>query len=238
MNFASGGCGSIIAPDQAQIVGVIQNVQEYGANEIPFDDLYLPFAQSPAGKAMLSIGSDISTSLLMPPIRQAVQKIDKDQPVYSEQTMNNFVHDSVKGAQSNLVLVTLLAIVATTLVSIGIFGTISHFVQRRTQEFGIRLALGASPARILRHTLSQTMRICVSGLIAGITISLALGKLLRPALFLAPHEHVGMLYGVNIYDPLSLSAASLLIIVVVLLASYIPARRAMKVDPMVALRHE
>jgi putative ABC transport system permease protein len=237
-NFAPGGYGPIILSGQVEIVGLIQNVQEYGANEIPFDDLYLPFAQSPAGKAMLSITSDVSTASLMPPIRQALQGIDRDQPIYNEQTMNDSVRGSLKGAQSNLLLVTLLAIVATALVSIGIYGTISHFVQQRTQEFGIRLALGASPARILRHTLSQTMRICLSGLVVGIAISLTLGKLLRPALYLVPHEHTGMLYGVSIYDPLSISAASTLIFAVVLFASYIPARRAMRVDPMVALRHE
>ncbi len=213
-------------------------MQEYGANEIPADDLYLPFAQSPAGKAMLSITSGVSPAALLPSIRQAVQGIDKDQPVYGEETMEDSVLDSVKGARSNLMLVTLLAIVATALVSIGIYGTISHFVRQRTQEFGIRLALGASPARILRHTLAQTMKICASGLIVGIAISLTLAKLLRPALYLVPHEHVGMLYGVSIYDPRSLAAASALIAVVVILASYIPARRAMRVDPTVALRHE
>nr|HEV7953435.1 ABC transporter permease [Candidatus Acidoferrales bacterium] len=238
LNFTSGGYGQIIPPGQVQIVGMIQNVQEWGANEIPVDDLYLPFAQSPAGKAMLSITSGVSPATLLPSIRQALQGIDKDQPVYGEQTMEDSVLDSVKGARSNLMLVTLLAIVATVLVSIGIYGTISHFVQQRTQEFGIRLALGASPARILRHTLAQTMKICVSGLVVGIAVSLTLAKLLRPALYLAPHEHVGMLYGVSIYDPISLSAASALIAVVVILASYIPARRAMRVDPMVALRHE
>ena len=238
LTFASGGYGQIIPPGQVEIIGLIQNLQEYGANEIPFDDLYLPFAQSPAGKAMLSIATDVSTASLMPSIRQAVQGIDKDQPIYNEQTMDDSVRASLKGAQSNLLLVTLLAIVATALVSIGIFGTISHFVQQRTQEFGIRLALGASPARILRLTLGQTMKICLSGLIVGIAASLALAKLLRPALYLAPHEHMGMLYGVSIYDPFSISVASALIIAVVLFASYIPARRAMRVDPMVALRHE
>jgi putative ABC transport system permease protein len=82
------------------------------------------------------------------------------------------------------------------------------------------------------------MKICACGLVAGISLSLLLGRLLSRALYLVPHEHTGMLYGVSVYDPISVSAASALIIAVVLFASYIPARRAMRVDPMVALRYE
>jgi len=238
LTLTSSGRGQLIEPGQVQIVGVVENTQEFGANEMPFNDLYLPFAQSPAGKTTLSVSSDLPVSSLMSSIRQAVQAIDTNQPVYNEQTMEDAVRASLKGAQTNLVLVALLAAVATILVSIGIFGTISHFVQQRTQEFGIRLALGATPARILRHALAQTLMICVCGLLLGIGISLGLGELLQSALYLVPHEHTGMLYGVSIFDPLSTSVASILIIAVVILASYIPARRAMRVDPMVALRHE
>jgi putative ABC transport system permease protein len=238
LTLTASGRGQLIEPGQVQIVGVTENVQEFGANEMPFNDLYLPFAQSPAGKTILSVSSDLPVASLTPAIRKAVQAIDKDQPVYNEQTMDEAVRASLKGAQTNLVLVVLLAAVATILVSIGIFGTISHFVQQRTQEFGIRLALGATPARILRHALAQTLTICLPGLLLGIGISLGLGRILQSALYLVPHEHTGMLYSVSIFDPLSMGAASALIIAVVLFASYIPARRAMRVDPMVALRHE
>ena len=238
LNLAAGGYGQLIPPGQVQIVGLLENAQEFGANEIPSDDIYFPFAQSPAVKAVVSVNSDLPVASLIPSIRQAVQAIDKGQPVYGEQTMEDSVRASLKGAQTNLILVALLAIVGTILVSVGIYGTISYFVQQRTQEFGIRLALGASPARILRHALAQTLTIGISGLLLGIGISLGLGTLLRSALYLVPHEHVGMLYGVSIHSPLAAGAASVLIISVVLIASYIPARRAMRVDPMVALRHE
>jgi putative ABC transport system permease protein len=238
LNLEAGGYGHFIAPGKVQIVGLVENAQEFGANEIPSDDIYFPFAQSPAGKAVVSVNSDLPVASLMSSIRHAVQAIDKDQPVYGEQTMEDSVRASLKGAKTNLTLVALLAIVATMLVSIGIYGTISYFVQQRTQEFGIRLALGASPARILRHALAQTLTIGISGLLLGIGISLGLGMLLRSTLYLVPHEHTGMLYGVSVHDPLAVGAASVLIISVVLIASYIPARRAMKVDPMVALRHE
>jgi ABC-type antimicrobial peptide transport system permease subunit len=121
---------------------------------------------------------------------------------------------------------------------VGVFGTIAYFVQQRTQEFGIRLALGAQPATILRHSLGQSLGIGCVGIATGIAASLILGRLLKYTLYLAPHEHSGMLYGVSIYDPLTLFVTSLLLILVIVLASYIPVRRAMRTDPIVALRYE
>jgi putative ABC transport system permease protein len=124
------------------------------------------------------------------------------------------------------------------LVSVGVFGTVAYFVRQRTQEFGVRLALGATPLEILRHAIAQSLRIGAAGVLLGIASSLILGRLLRHALYLAPHEHSGMLYGVNIFDPYVLAGACAVLILVVLLASYVPARRAMRVDPMIALRYD
>jgi putative ABC transport system permease protein len=128
--------------------------------------------------------------------------------------------------------------VAVALVSVGIFGTVAYFVQQRTQEFGIRLALGATPGHVLQHAVSRSLVMGVTGLLCGVAASLALGRILRSALYLVPHEHTGMLYGVKIYDPLSMSLACVLLLAILFLASFIPARRAMRVDPMVALRYE
>jgi ABC-type antimicrobial peptide transport system permease subunit len=137
-----------------------------------------------------------------------------------------------------MLIVAALAAVALVLVFVGIFGTVAYFVQQRTQEFGIRLALGASPARILRDAITQSFAIGVAGLAIGVSSALILGRFLRHALYLVPHEHIGMLYGVKIHDPLIMAGACGLLIGVLLFASYIPARRAMRVDPMVALRYE
>ncbi|HET9402156.1 MAG TPA: FtsX-like permease family protein, partial [Candidatus Acidoferrales bacterium] len=124
------------------------------------------------------------------------------------------------------------------LVSVGVFGTIAYFVQQRTQEFGIRLALGAQPATILRHSLGQSLGIGSIGIATGVAGSLILGRLLKHTLYLAPGEHTGMLYGISIYDPRTLVVTSLLVVGIILLASYVPVRRAMRTDPMVALRYE
>jgi len=111
-------------------------------------------------------------------------------------------------------------------------------VQQRTQEFGIRLALGAMPAQILRHALGHSVAVGAIGLLFGVCSSLILGRFLRSSLYLVPHEHGGMLYGVSIYDPLSMSLACIFLLAVVVLAALTPVRRAMRVDPMVALRYE
>ena len=131
-----------------------------------------------------------------------------------------------------------LAIVALALVSVGIFGTVAYFVQQRTREFGIRLALGATPAGVLRLALRRAVVMGFMGLLSGVVISLALGRILRSVLYLVPGERAGMLYGVQIYDPLSLSIACVLLFAVVAVASYIPAIRAARVDPILALRYE
>jgi ABC-type antimicrobial peptide transport system permease subunit len=153
-------------------------------------------------------------------------------------TMDDRIVDSLSGARFDLFLVGALALVAILLVSVGTFGMVAYFVEQRTQEFGIRLALGATPAGILRQAISQSLRIGALGLLAGVIVALIVGRFLGQTLYLVPHEHEGMLYGVKIYDPLSMSCACALLVVVVFLASYIPARRAAKVDPLVALRHD
>jgi predicted permease len=231
--------GRGVAPQPpVQIVGVVENVQQNNANELPFDIIYVPFVQRPAPSAYALLKSDLPRGTLAGAIRAAAFDIDKNQPVYDLKTMDDRVSDSVQGARFNLYLAGGVAFSAMLLVAVGIFGTVSYFVQQRTQEFGIRLALGASRIRVLRHAVEQALAMGLAGLGVGVAISLALGKLLRHALYLAPHQHVGMLYGVSIYDPLTMSIACGLLLAVLLLASYVPARRAMKVDPMVALRYE
>jgi putative ABC transport system permease protein len=221
-----------------QIVGVTENTQEFGPNEIPFDVIYVPFSQHPSPSAALVVSSTLPRGALLGAIRDAAYSLDKDQPIFDVKTMDDRIGDSLRGARFDLILVTCLAAVALALVSVGIFGTVAYFVQQRTQEFGIRLALGATPGHILQHAASRSLIMGVNGLLFGVGASLALGRILRSALYLVPHEHNGMLYGVKIYDPLSMSLASLLLLGVLIFASFIPARRAMRVDPMTALRYE
>jgi putative ABC transport system permease protein len=226
------------AEDPVEIIGVTENAQEYNADEVPFETLYVPFPQHPVASAYVLVATDLPRGELAGGIRAAAYKVDKDQPIFDLKTMDDRIADSVHGALFNMFLVGSLAAVAVLLVSVGIFGMVAYFVQQRTQEFGVRLALGATPAGILRHVIAQSLRTGAAGLFLGLCASLALGRLLRHALYLAPHEHNGMLHGVSIYDPLTLSSAGAFMIAVLLVACYFPARRATRVDPITALRHE
>lgn len=240
LEFPPGDARRALDPPDApvQIVGVAENTQEFGANEIPFDIVYVPFAQHPVRQTTFVVSSAVPRAALLGSIRDAAYALDKDQPIFDILTMDDRIADSVRGARFNVLLVACLAAVALLLVSVGIFGTAAYFVQQRTQEFGVRLALGATPWDVLRTALSRTFLTGVVGLSAGVAAALAFGRILGSTLYLVPHEHTGMLYGVKIYDPLSMALASLLLLGVVLLASFVPARRAMRVDPMVALRYE
>ncbi len=222
----------------SQIVGVSENAQVFGANEVPFDVIYFPFSQHPSSAADIVISSNLPRGALLGAIRETAYALDKDQPVFDVHTMDDLISSSLGGARFDLLLVACLAIVGLTLVSVGIFGTVAYFVQQRTREFGIRLVLGATPAGILRHALKRSFVMGFVGLLSGVVVSLALGRVLRGVLYLVPGEHTGMLYGVKIYDPLSMSFACILLFAVLTLASYIPAVRAARVEPTVALRYE
>jgi putative ABC transport system permease protein len=228
----------ISAEAPVQIVGVSENTQVFGANEVPFEVVYFPFSQRPAPAADFVVSYSLPRGALLGAIRDATYSLDKDQPIFEVQTTDDLITSSLRGARFDLMLVACLAIIALTLVSVGIFGTVAYFVQQRTREFGVRLALGATPARILRQTLSRSLVTGFVGLFFGVAVSLALGRVLRSVLYLVPGERAGMLYGVKIDDPLSMSVACVLIMLILFLASFIPARRAMRVDPMVALRYE
>jgi putative ABC transport system permease protein len=226
------------AEPPVQIVGVMENVQEFNANEVPFEVIYMPLAQHPVRSVYTVVASGLPRGALLGSLREVAYSLDKDQPIYEIQTMDDLISGSVRGAQFDLLIVTILALGALALVSVGIFGTVAYFVERRTQEFGIRLALGATPAQVVRHAVTQSMLMGLMGVLCGIAGSLVLGRMLRHALYLVPHEHSGMLYRVPIYDPLSMSLACLALFAVLILATYIPARRSMRVDPITALRYE
>jgi putative ABC transport system permease protein len=228
----------VSAEAPVQIVGLSENAQVFGANEVPFNVIYFPFSQHPAPAAEIVVSSSLARGALLGAIRETAYSLDKDQPVFDVQTMDDLISSSLGGARFDLMLVACLAIVGLTLVSVGIFGTVAYFVEQRTREFGIRLALGATPAGILRHALRRSFVMGFVGLLSGVVVSLALGRVLRGVLYLVPGERAGMLYGVKIYDPLSMCIACILLFAVLTLASYIPAARAARIEPTVALRYE
>jgi putative ABC transport system permease protein len=173
------------------------------------------------------VKSTLSTSAVAAAIRQEVQKIDKDLPVTDVGKLPDLLEASVSQQRFRTFLLGLFAAMALTLAATGIFGVISYSVSRRTNEIGIRVALGASRSAILRLILRETLILAALGLAVGLPCALA-----------ASHLIGHMLFGVSANDPTTLAAVAFILVVVAILAAFVPARRAMQVDPMVALRHE
>jgi putative ABC transport system permease protein len=156
-----------------------------------------------------------------------VHQLDPDQPVADVRPMEEVVDQAVANARFNTLLLGVFAGVAFVLAAVGIYGVISYDVTERTNEIGIRMALGAQPKDVLKLVLGQGARLAVYGIVAGLLGATALTRLMG-----------AMLYGVNPTDALTFAAISILLAIVALAASYLPSRRAMALDPVIALRHE
>ena len=166
----------------------------------------------------------------MPAIKNAVYAAGKDQPVYSVQTMQKIASDSMTSQRFPMFLVGAFAVLALLLASVGIYGVISYSVAQRVPEIGIRMALGAGKKEIFRMIIGHGLRLAIVGLTIGVVAASVLARLI------SSFSH--LLYGVGTRDPLTFVVVSLLLTCVAVLACYIPARRAMRVDPLTALRYE
>jgi putative ABC transport system permease protein len=160
-------------------------------------------------------------------LREQVQSIDPELPVFGAQTLNEVVSSSLSQRRFSMEIVGLFALTALLLAGLGIYGVISYIVSERTHEFGIRLALGAQRDNILRMVLRQGLGLAITGAAVGLVGAL-----------IVSHLMAGVLYGVRPTDPLTFAGVAILLMGVALLACYIPARRAIRVDPLVALRYE
>ena len=218
-----------LAPNfTAEIVGVVGDVKHRALDETPSPELYASYQQAPQPFLALVVRAEPAvTAGLTNSIREAVLQIDADQPLYNVKTMDELLSDTVAGRRFQMTLLGLFAAVALALASVGVFGVMSYSVTRRTHEIGVRVALGAQRRDVLRLVVGQGMALVGAGIALGLAASLALTRLIA-----------ALLYGVSASDPLIYSAVALLLATVALLACYLPARRAAKVDPMVALRYE
>jgi putative ABC transport system permease protein len=160
-------------------------------------------------------------------VREQVQSVDPTLPVFGAQTLSETVSESLSERRFSMEIVALFALTALLLAGLGIYGVISYIVSERTHEIGIRLALGAQRRNILRMVLRQGLGLAIAGAAVGLACAL-----------IVSHLMAGLLYGVRPTDPVTFAGVALLLIGVALLACYIPARRAIRVDPLVALRHE
>jgi putative ABC transport system permease protein len=209
-----------------QVVGVVQDVK-HDLNLPVTEDFYLPHAQDPWNAMVLVARTKVEPMALAASMRQEVWAIDKDQPVFDVLTMQQVRAISVALYSFSSVSLGVFAGIALFLAAIGIYGVMSYAVTQRTQEIGIRMALGASGRNVLQLVVKSGMRLAVVGIVIGLIGTWILTRLMS-----------SMLVGVSPTDKLTLSAVSACLLLVGLLACYIPARRATKVDPLVALRYE
>jgi putative ABC transport system permease protein len=209
------------------IVGVVGDTKLYGLADPSRLEIYIPYQQNFTTEMHLLLRSAIDPAGLTSAVRVAVAAIDKDQPISEIATMQQMVDESVSTRHLTLVLLGLFSGLALVLAAIGIYGVISYSVQQRTHEIGIRMALGAQRSNVLRLVVGQGVKLATIGVLIGIAAALGLMRLLTTLLF-----------GVSANDPITFAAASAILLLVALAACYIPARRAIAVDPMVALRYE
>ena len=210
---------------QLEIVGVVSNVREGGLAFDAGPEFYVPTAVHPFQTPYLVVRTQNNPLLLINPIRAQVLSIDLDQPISDVKVMQALYDAGMGPRRLTMVLLGSFAGIALFLAAIGLYGIIAYSVQQRTQEFGIRQALGAQTSDVLGLVLSQTMRLVFAGLLVGIGGAFCLTRIMA-----------NLFFQVSPTDPSAFVASSLLFIAVALAAGYIPARRATQIDPMSALR--
>lgn len=223
---------------QAEIIGVVAHVKQWGLGTDTKSsveaEIYFPLIQVPDQfMPLLARGSDfvIRTSVppdsILPAVRHTLEEMNGRQVMYGIETMEDVIADSLAARRFSMILLAVFAALALVLACVGIYGVISYLVGQRTHEIGVRIALGAQRRDILRLVVGQGAKMSLIGVAIGIAVALGLTRLMSSQLF-----------GVTAHDPVTFAAVALVLITVALLACYIPARRAMGVDPLVALRYE
>jgi putative ABC transport system permease protein len=213
--------------DWITIVGVAGDTKLYGLENSARLEVYLPFRQAPFGDMNVIVKSSVGPAALTSAVRAVVNAIDKDQPIAETATMEQLVSDSVATRRVTLVLLGLFSGLALLLAAIGIYGVISYSVAQRTQEIGIRVALGAQRSSLMSMILKQGLRTALLGIGIGLVAALGLTQSMK-----------SLLFGIGATDPLTFISVAATLLFVALAASYLPARRAMRVDPLVALKYE
>jgi putative ABC transport system permease protein len=215
------------APLTGEIVGIVGDVKARGLDEADEPMLYWPYHQFPQIFNAIVVRSDQDLATLIPAIKSQIWSVDKNQPVSEIQPMEEVLFDSVARRRIYMALLGVFAGAALSLAAVGIYGVMSYSVNQRIHEIGLRLALGAERADVLRLVMTEGAKIALFGIAIGIAFALAL-----------THLMTSLLYGVTATDPTTLFAVATVPLLVAMMACYVPARRAMRVDPMVALRYE
>jgi putative ABC transport system permease protein len=209
------------------IVGVVADTRRGGLERKPWAELYYPHAQAPDRRMFVLLRTSGDPMSVARAAQAEVWALDRDQPVTSVRTLDAIVARAQANRRFTTLLLSLFSIVALVLAGIGVYGVIAYSTAQRTQEIGIRMALGAARGHVLRMVVGEGLKIGAAGLVLGVAASLALTRLMS-----------GLLFGVSERDPLTFVALPLALLAVAAAAAWIPARRALQVDPMVALRTE
>jgi putative ABC transport system permease protein len=217
-------------PDEAPwttVVGVVGSVRHYGLDARPRPEVYLPHAQDSWRHMAVVARTDGDTAALAGAIEEQVRALDPAEPVFAVRTMDEVIAASVAGRRFGMALLAAFAGLALVLAAVGLYSVVAYSAAQRTHEIGVRMALGARAVDVVAMVLRQGMALALAGVAAGLAAALAASRLLE-----------GMVFGVSATDPTTFVAIAALLAAVALVASYVPARRAARVDPMTALRDE
>ena len=218
--------GDVKAP-AVTITGVVEDARPGGVDREPPPVIYRPYPQWASGPMTLLVRTAVEPSSLAPGVRSVIRAMDADLPLVALRTMREVVASTVAERRFQMTLTAIFGLVALALGAVGLYGVVSYSVSRRTREIGLRLALGARRADVMRSVFSQGMPPVVAGLAVGLAGAIAVARTLR-----------GLLYGIAPTDPLALGVVVVVLLVASALACFIPARRAATLDPLVALRHQ
>jgi putative ABC transport system permease protein len=216
-----------VGSEMREVVGVVADVRMNGLEKSVDPAIYAPFEQDPPQQFSLVVHSASDPLALTAAVRRKILEVDSEQPVADVRTMQQVVDDSLTVRRLATWLLGVFAGLALALAGVGVYGLVSYSVTQRTNEIGLRVALGAQPADILRMVVQRGLVVSVIGVALGLPAAFALAQLIR-----------GLLFGVTAADPMVFVGVPVLLVAVAALASYLPARRAMRIDPTAALRSE
>jgi putative ABC transport system permease protein len=209
------------------VVGVVSDVAQYALDKHSPMQMYLPHPQFPTSFNSIVVKTDSDPAAMTNAIRREILAIDKDQAVFKVTTLEQLLNQSILIRRFFMSLLLVFAAIALVLAAVGIYGVMSYVASQRTHEIGIRMALGAQTRDVLKLVMANGMALAISGVLLGLVVAFAVTRVLA-----------GLLFGVSATDAGTFVIVSAGLIAIALLACYIPARRATKVDPLVALRYE
>jgi putative ABC transport system permease protein len=210
-----------------EIVGVVGQVHHYGLEKQPEPTIYAPYDQMTDKAMALAVRTTMDTQAVVKAVKQAVWSVDRGQPVFQIRSMDDYLSLAGSASRVSTILLLIFAGISMLLAALGIHGVVSYGVAQRTREFGLRMALGSTPRQLKALVIRGGIQTALIGLLAGMAGAAALASTLR-----------ALLYGVAPLDPAVMAAVAALLLTVALVANYVPARRATRIDPMEALHHE